>query len=336
MAGCLPIALMEVMLPASKFKAPAWEVWAAMTSVYIIWGSTYLFIRLAIDTIPPFLMAAVRFIIAGTLLYVFRRWRGDPAPRPREWRSAAVVGLCLIAGGNGAVVWAEQRVPTGLTALLVGMTPLWIVALDWLRPFHRLRGKPGGRRPAMQALLGVLVGFFGVVMLIGLNALGGLGGVDPLGALALLLGTLLWASGSLYNRTARLPQSPFMGTAMEMLAGAGGLLVMSFVTGDWGKLDVAAVSTQSVLAIAYLIVFGSWVAFSAYVWLLRVAPTPLVSTYAYVNPVVAIALGSFFVGERITSRELVAAAFILAAVVLTTTARAAPQRADGQWVANDG
>ena len=336
MAGHLPAALMEVLLPAAKYKAPAWEIWVALTSVYIIWGSTYLGIRLAIDTIPPFLMATVRFVIAGTLLYLFRRWRGDPAPRPHEWRSAAVVGLCLIAGGNGAVVWAEQRVPTGLTALLIGMTPLWIVALDWLRPFHRLRGGPGGQRPATQALFGVLIGFVGVVMLIGLNALGGLGGVDPLGALALVLGTLLWASGSLYNRTARLPQSPLMGTAMEMLAGAGGLLVLSFMTGDWGKLDVAAVSTKSVLAVAYLIVFGSWVAYSAYVWLLRVAPTPLVSTYAYVNPVVAIALGSLFIGERIAPRELIAAAFILAAVVLTTTARAAPQRADGQLVSSDG
>jgi drug/metabolite transporter (DMT)-like permease len=336
MAGHLSTALMEVTLPASKYKAPAWEIWVALTSVYIIWGSTYLGIRIAIDTIPPFLMAAVRFLIAGALLYLFRRWRGDPVPRPREWRSAAVVGLCLIAGGNGAVVWAEQRVPTGLTALMIGMTPLWIVALDWLRPFHRLRGRPGGTRPAMQALLGVLVGFFGVVMLIGLNTLGGLGGVDPLGALALVLGTLCWACGSLYNRTARLPQSPFMGTAMEMLAGAGGLLVMSLVAGDWGKLNVAAVSMKSVLAMAYLIVFGSWVAYSAYVWLLRVAPTPLVATYAYVNPMVAIALGSLFVGERITPRELIAAGLILAAVMLTTTARAAPQRTDGQLVTSDG
>jgi drug/metabolite transporter (DMT)-like permease len=323
---------MEVRLPASKYKAPAWEIWVALTSVYIIWGSTYLAIRFAIDTIPPFLMAAVRFIIAGTLLYLFRRWRGDPAPLPREWRSAIIIGFCLIAGGNGAVVWAEQRVPTGLTALMIGMTPLWIVALDWIRPFHRLRGQPGGRRPPMQALLGVLVGFFGVVLLIGLNAFGSLGGVDPLGALALVLGTFLWASGSLYNRTARLPRSPFMATAMEMLAGAGVLLILSLVAGDWAKLDLAAVTSKSLLAMAYLVVFGSWIAFSAYVWLLRVAPTPLVATYAYVNPVVALALGSLFAGEKITPRDLVAAAFILGAVVLTTTAPRAPRRAEGQPV----
>ncbi|MCX6032937.1 MAG: EamA family transporter [Chloroflexi bacterium] len=319
-------------MPA-KYRAPAWAIWAALGSVYVIWGSTYLGIRFAIETMPPFLMGAVRLLIAGGLLYGLRRLVGDPAPTRREWRSAAIVGLCLMTGGNGAVVWAEQRVPSGLTALLVGMTPLWIVLLDWLQPFHRLarvvwpgRARPAGQRPARRAWLGLTIGLIGMAVLIGPHSIGNVGGVDLLGAAALLLGTLAWAAGSLYNRTARLPSSPLLGTAMEMLAGAGGLLVLSIAFGDWGRLNLAAVSGKSLLALTYLIIFGSWVAFSAYIWLLRVAPTPLVATYAYVNPVVAMILGSLLAGEPITSRSAIAAAIILAGVVLTTTARpAAPK-----------
>ena len=314
-------------MSSSTQKAPALVLWAALGSVYIIWGSTYLAIRFAIETMPPFLMAAVRFLIAGGLLYAFRRLRGDPPPTPREWRSAVIVGLCLMAGGNGSVVWAEQRVPSGITALLIAMVPLWLVLLDWLRPFHWLayvlapgRARPVGRRPVARAWLGLLIGLAGMIVLIGPHSFGG-GGIDLLGVAALVFGTLSWAAGSLYNRTARLPHSPFLATAMEMLGGAAGLFVLSLLFGDWSRLNLGAISRQSLLGFAFLIVFGSWIAFSAYVWLLRVAPTPLVATYAYVNPVVAMILGSVMAAEPITPRSILAAAIILAAVVLTTTAR---------------
>ncbi len=305
----------------SQYRVPTWSVWAALFSVYLIWGSTYLGIRIAIETVPPFLMAASRFLVAGGLLYLWRRGRGDPAPTAAEWRSAAVVGLCLMAVGNGAVVWAEQRVPSGLTALLIGMTPLWFMVLDWVKPLDRLRGRSGGARPARRGLLGLAIGLIGMAVLVGPSSLGG-SSVDPLGAAAVLVGTLFWAGGSLYSRTARLPKSPLLGTSMEMLTGAGALLVMSLLFGDWGRLNLAAISARSLTSLLYLTFVGSLVAFSAYIWLLRVAPTSLVATYAYVNPVVALLLGNLIAAEPITPRALLAAVIILSGVVLITTAPA--------------
>ena len=294
------------------------RIWVALLSIYLIWGSTYLGIRVAIETIPPFLMGGIRFLIAGSVLYLLRRARGDRTPTPLQWRAAAVVGLFLIGGGNGSVVWAEQRVPSGITALVIGMTPLWIVLFDWLRP--------GGRKPHPRALMGVLIGFAGILLLVGFKNIAGGGSIDPLGAAVILFGTLNWAVGSLYGRTAPVPRSPFLATGVEMLAGGAVLLLLGTVTGQWSSFDPSAISTRSLLALGYLIVFGSWIAFSAYVWLLRNAPTPLVATYAYVNPIVAIFLGSLLADEPLTPRVLLAAAIILTAVVLTTTARTSAPR----------
>lgn len=282
-----------------------------MVAVYIVWGSTYLAIKFAVQTMPPFLMASTRFLIAGSILYLFRRLWKDPRPQRTEWRSAAIVGFFLLVVANGCVVWAEQRVPSGIAALLVAAAPLWMVLIDWVRP--------PGRPPAKLALLGVLLGFAGIVVLIGPSEFIGIeGSIDRLGALALLISSFSWAFGSLYSRQAKLPASPLLWTGMEMLMGGFGLLLVGTIAGEWQQLQLAEISTRSIIGLVYLIVFGSWVGFAAYTWLLRVASTTLVSTYAYVNPLVAIWVGNFLANEPITPRVLIAAAVIIGSVVLIT------------------
>ena len=287
-----------------------WTIWAALVAVYLVWGSTYLAIRFAVETIPPFMMASARFLSAGVILFAWRRAAGDPAPSKVEWRSAAIVGMFLLLGGNGGVVWAEKRVVSSVAALMVAATPLWMVLIDALRP--------GGKKPGVNAILGIVIGFFGIALLIGPNQLtGGEGGVDILGAVVLLVAAFLWSAGSLYSRTAKLPDSPLLGTSMEMLVGGACLLLLSVVTGEWRGLDVGAITTTSWISLGYLIVFGALVGYTAYTWLLRVAPTPLVATYAYVNPVVAVILGYFLADEPLTLRSFFAAIIIVSAVVLT-------------------
>jgi drug/metabolite transporter (DMT)-like permease len=260
---------------------------------------------------PPFLTAGVRFLIAGAVLYAFSRLRGDPAPLKIEWRSAAIVGFFLLVGGNGGVMWVEQRVASGIAALMIASLPLWIAILDALRP--------GGHRPGRWVILGVLVGFAGIIILIGpAQVIGIEGQVDLLGAGVLLLASLSWAVGSLYNRGAKLPASPLLGTGMQMLLGSAGLFILGTQSGEWRQLDISAVSTQSWLGLIYLIIFGSWVGFVSYVWLLRVALIMLVSTYAYVNPLVAIFMGSLLAGEELTPRVLLAAIAILGSVAMVT------------------
>jgi len=295
------------------------KIWLAMLSVYIFWGSTYLAIRFAVETMPPFLMAATRFLIAGAILYLWRRAAGDPAPTRVEWRSAVVVGLLLLLGGNGGVVWAEQRVVSGIAALMVGSAPLWMVLVDALRP--------GGVRPNLQTMLGVLVGFGGIVLLIGPGNFGNGGGLDRVGVIVLLIASFFWALGSLYSRQARLPASPLLGTGMEMLMGGAGLVVAGTLTGEWSRLDLGAITAPSLWGLAYLIVFGSLVGFASYTWLLRVAPTPLVSTYAYVNPLIAVLLGNLLAQEPLTARILVSTLIIVGSVALINTSRkaASPQ-----------
>lgn len=293
------------------------QVATAFAAVYVLWGSTYFAIKVAIETLPPFWMAASRFLVAGGLLYLWARRRGAPAPQPVHWRSALVVGGLLLLGGNGGVVWSEQRVPSGLAALLVATVPLWMVMLDGA-------GR-GWRRPPAQVLAGVAMGLGGVALLVGPGRFGGSHGVDPLGAAVLILASLSWTAGSLYSRRARLPASPLLATAMEMLGGGLGLVVAGAVAGEWHRLDLAAVSPRSILAVAYLVIFGSLVGFTAYIWLLRVTTPPLVATYAYVNPVVAVFLGWALAGEPVTARTLLAAGVIVGAVMMITTYRARPQ-----------
>jgi len=296
----------------SEHRASSLAIWSALIVVYIIWGSTYLAIRYAVETTPPFLMAAVRFIVSGGFLYLLRRANGDPKPKAVEWRSAAIIGVFLLVGGNGGVVWAEQFVSSSLAALLVATVPLWMVVLDALRR--------SGQRPAFLPGAGILIGFAGVVLLVGYAAVDA-GPLNLRGEVVLIIASLSWATGSLYSKNARLPESQLLGTGMEMLAGGAALLLASYAVGELNGLDVFGASPRSILALFYLIVFGSG-AFAAYVWLLRVAPTPLVATYAYVNPLVAVLLGYFLAQEPMTGRTLVAAALIIASVVLVSV----PQR----------
>ncbi len=292
---------------------PRWQVIAAFAAVYLIWGSTYLGIRFAIETIPPYLMAGTRFLAAGVLLYVWQRLYGVPRPNRLHWRSALIIGGLLLLGGNGSVTWAEQRVPSGLASLLIATVPLWISLLDWLRP--------GGTRPGGRVIAGLVVGFVGMVVLVGPTSLAGGSQVDPAGALALLGAALSWAVGSLYSRTphAQQPDSPLMGTAIEMLAGGALLMMVALVRGELTRFDPAAVSLRSGLALGYLILFGAIVGFSCYIWLLKVTTPARASTYAYVNPIVAVFLGWALASEPLSPRTLIAAPMIIAAVVLITS-----------------
>jgi drug/metabolite transporter (DMT)-like permease len=290
------------------------RVWTALVTVYIVWGSTYLAIRFAVESMPPFLMAATRFLIAGAILFGWRWLAGDRRPMKLEWRSAAIVGLLLLTGGNGNVVWAEQHVASGVAALIVGSAPLWMVAIDAFRP--------GGKKANLQTWAGVMIGFVGIMILISPWKLArNPQSSEILGILSLLLGAFLWAIGSLYSRGAKLPASPLLGTSMEMLAGGLGLLVLGTLTGEWSRLNLSAITARSLWGLAYLIVFGALVGYSAYTWLLRNAPTPLVSTYAYVNPLVAILMGSIFAAEPLTPRILIAALIVVSSVVLINTVR---------------
>jgi drug/metabolite transporter (DMT)-like permease len=291
-----------------------WRVAAALGTVYLIWGSTYLAIRFAIETTPPLLMAGVRFFIAGAVLYSWMRLRGAPRPTRAQWGSAAIVGLLLLVLGNGGVVVAEQVLPSSITALLVATVPLWMALLDWARP--------DGVRPSAAAIVGLLFGFAGVALLIGPAEFAGGGRVNLVGTIIVLVAAVCWASGSLYSRSGRLPSSPLMGTAIEMLAGGAILLVVGSARGELARVHLSAISARSAISIAYLIVFGSLVAFSAYIWLLRATTPSVVSTYAYVNPMVAVLLGWAFAGEQLTLRTLLAAAIIVAGVVVITSFQA--------------
>lgn len=279
----------------------------AFAAVYVIWGSTYLAIQYAIETLPPFLMAGVRFIIAGGILYLWARLRGVPRPRRIHWRSALIIGGLLLLFGNGLVAWAEQFVASGQAALLVAMVPIWTVLLEWIRP--------GGVRPSPTVLLGVCLGFFGLILLIG----PGLGGsIHTGGVIALLISSLSWTIGSLYARGAPLPRSPTLTNGIEMLAGGVLLLAVGFARGEWQSVELAAISGQSVIALVYLIIFGSLIGFSSFIYILTHASPTRVSTYAYVNPVVAVLLGWALAGEPLTARTIVATVIIVSSVALLT------------------
>jgi drug/metabolite transporter (DMT)-like permease len=288
---------------------------AALGIVYVVWGSTYLAIAVADRTLPPLLMLAVRFALAGGLLYAWSAWRGDLAaarPGRREWTAAAVAGGLLLFVDTGGVAWAEQRVASGLTALLVAAVPLFTALLD--RTVFGVRLSLGG-------IAGIATGLLGVALLVGQSA-----HVDPVGAAVILGAALAWAAGSAYARVAALPSPPFLSAAMQMLCAAALLSVAGAATGELGRVHPAAISAGSLAAFAFLVVFGSIVAFTAYGWLLRSgAPSVLVSTYAYVNPAVAVLLGWLFAGEAVGGREVAAGAIILASVGMLALPGHAPQ-----------
>jgi len=292
----------------SPYGAPVFSVWLALSTVYLIWGSTYLAIRFTVETAPPFLSAAARFGLSGAFLFVWRRVAGDPNPTRTEWRNASIVGIFLLVGGNGGVVWAAQFIPSSLAALLVSTVPLWMILFDLIRP--------GGIGPGRSALAGILIGFCGALLLIGWSA----DQASPenlYGAMAVLIAACLWAIGSIFGKTAQLPPSALMTTAIEMLVGGAALASIAYGFGEINSFALSTVSSRSGTAWTYLTVIGP-AAFIAYAWLLRVAPIPLVATYSYVNPLVAIILGYFLGNEILTPRILLAAGLIIGSVALVS------------------
>jgi drug/metabolite transporter (DMT)-like permease len=280
----------------------------AFLAIYTIWGSTYLFIRFGVETLPPFMMAGGRFLAAGTLMYGWMRWRGVPAPTAPQWRSATIIGAMLLLVGNGGVTWAEQLIPSGVTALLISTSPIWFVMLDWIWF--------GAPRPTGRVVGGLALGLVGVAWLIGPEKILQGGGFAPSGILVLMVATASWAGGSLYSRRASLPASPFMATAIEMLSGGALLLIASAITGEPWRFDPSVVTLKSLLSVVYLAIFGSVVGFTAYVWLLRVVSPARVSTYAFVNPVIAVFLGWTLGGEEFSTRMGFAAVGIVVGVVM--------------------
>jgi drug/metabolite transporter (DMT)-like permease len=299
---------------------PRRRVILAFASVYVIWGSTYLAIRIAIETLPPLLMAGTRFLIAGAALYVGSRMRGAEPSTRVHWRSTAIVGALLFLGGNGALVLGEKRVPSGLAALLLSVIPLWMVLLGSTE--HK------GVKLGPRVLTGLLLGLAGITLLVGPSELLGHGQVDPLGAAILLVGSLSWAGGSLYSRRTLLPKSTMLAASMEMVAGGAILIVAGLVLGEAQALDVTNVSMRSALGLVYLITFGSLLGFTSYNWLLTHSTPARLSTYAYVNPVVAVFLGWILAGEPVTLRTVLATAVIVSAVALIITHR--PRSAPGR------
>jgi drug/metabolite transporter (DMT)-like permease len=283
------------------------KVWLALLAIYIVWGSTYLAIRFAVETIPPFFHAGLRFLVSGLVLLVWRKLAGDPLPTRKQWISLAIIGTLLLLGGNGLVSWAEQTIPSGVAALIIGAVPMFLVIAEAFRP--------GGIKPTWRVIVGLLIGFTGIYLLVGPSEFAGGMKLDPLGVLALLTACALWASGSVYSKHADLPKSALMMTGAEMLMGSLSLFIVSVATGELKGFNFAQVSDSSWLGLAYLITFGSMIGFVSYAWLLQNAPISLVATYAYVNPLVAVLLGFLFAGEDLSLRILAASVIIIGSVV---------------------
>lgn len=286
-----------------------WKVLAAFAAIYVIWGTTYLAMRIGVETIPPFFMASSRFLMAGIPMYFFLRRRGIPNPSARQWRDGALIGMLFLVGGNGLVTWSEQEVPSGVAALVVATMPLWLTLLDWM--FYR------GPRPTLRIACGLLLGLAGIVLLIGpAQIIAGETEIDLTSLLVLMMAPVFWSIGSLHARKSVLPKNVFMTTAIQMITGGTALALVSLLSFEFWRYDLTAISVPSVLATVYLAVFGSIVALSSYVWLLQRTTTARVSTYTYVNPVIAVFLGWLVLGETLTARSVVAVVIIVSAVVL--------------------
>jgi drug/metabolite transporter (DMT)-like permease len=288
------------------------RIWTALVAVWIVWGTTYLAIRVVDQSMPPLLAGGLRFVIAGGILFAWSIRRGDregDRPTAAHWRAAALIGAGLVLGGNGFVMLAEKQVPSGFTALMIATVPLWMALADRVL---------FGRRMSPRSLAGLGLGFGGAALLVADSIAGH---VSTAGAVMLVLAALSWTAGSLYARGADLPARSLLGTGMEMLAGGAMQIVAGLLLGEWSKMHPSTFHTSSLLALAYLALFGSLIGFASYTWLIRVAPISLASTYAYVNPVVAVILGSVILGERFDARTLLAGALVIASVALIVSAQ---------------
>lgn len=279
----------------------------AFAATWLIWGSTYLGVALVVRDIPPLVTGGLRNAIAGLALFAWMRWRGAPRPTARQWRDAAIVGTLLLGGGNGAVTWAAKREPSGVVALMVALVPLWLMVFGWV-------GRRGVR-PAFLEVLGVSTGLAGIALLVSTDANAG-GSVSWLGFGVLIGSTIAWSVGSLYARTRAPMPMPLAGTGMEMMIGGLALFITAAFFGEYGQVDLSGVGPTAAISLAYLIVFGSIIGFSAYKWLLTQVRPALAGTYAFVNPVVAVALGWAFAGEAFTPRLAVAMLLITGAVAM--------------------
>jgi drug/metabolite transporter (DMT)-like permease len=319
---------------AGAFTAPAALVWTAILILYVVWGSTYLGIRVAVETIPPFVLAASRFVLAGSIMLVavsIIRRGSLPLPTRRQWRDSLLIGSLLMGGGMGAVAWGEQTVPSGIAGVLIAMMPAWVAVFG--RVFFN-------ERLPRTAVVGIVTGMLGVVLLVGTGVAVDRS-LDPAGVAALVISPMAWAAGSMFAaHRADLPKDPFVTTGMQMLTGGLVLAALSVVTGELAAFDPAAVSQSSAVAFVYLTVVGSLVAFTAYAWVLRHAPLPLIATYAFVNPVIAVCLGSLILDEPITPVQLVAGGVIVLGVALIILARSrmapAEDRSHGEGVRTTG
>ncbi len=288
----------------------------AFAAIYLIWGSTYLGIRVAVESMPPFLMAAGRFLLAGGALFTFLKLRGAAWPTAKQWRINAIIGTFLLLGGNGAVSWAEQFVPSGITALLIGVSPLFIVLTEWVWP--------GGERPSAATMGALLLGFAGVTWLAAPWENPAEGGLNLGGVAAILLACVSWSVGSIYSRRSKHGTDLFLASSMQMLAGGVALTIVALIHHDFAALNFAAITPKAWWAFSYLVVVGSLVGFSTFVWLMKHSTPARVSTYAYVNPVVAVFLGWLLLQEPIGPRTLVASAIIVASVAIITVQKSKP------------
>jgi drug/metabolite transporter (DMT)-like permease len=290
------------------------KIWLALIALYIVWGSTYLGIKFAIETIPPFFHAGVRFLISGLILVIWQRSAGQSMPTRKQWISTAIIGTLLLLGGNGLVAWAEQFIPSGIAALIIGSSPMFLVIGEAIRP--------NGVKPNWQGIVGLLIGFVGIFILVGPSEIsGGSTKLNPFGVMALLAACLFWATGSIYSKTADLPKSSLMNTGAQMLMGSMSLFIVSLISGELNGWDVTAVSARSLYGLTYLTLVGSLVGFASYGWLLQNAPISLVSTYAYVNPIVAVLLGTLFANEVLEPRIWVATGIIIGSVIFINSTR---------------
>jgi drug/metabolite transporter (DMT)-like permease len=281
----------------------------ALSAVYVFWGGTYLAMKIAIETIPPFIMGGTRFLTAGLLVYIWGIYKGQEPPEKSHWLYASLLGILMLLIGQGGIIWAQQYVPSGVAAIIFATVPLWMTLISWVCQ--------GAQRPNNLVIFGLFLGFFGIVLQVKNSLLGvDINSNHWAGYIVLILAAVSWAWGSVYSRVFRLPASPLMSIALQMLTGGTFYIVVSLLKGEWKQFEVLSISLGSMLSLGYLILFGSIIGFGAYIWLLKVADPTMVSTYAYVNPVVAVFLGCTLAGEPLTLNDAVVAMLILTSVVI--------------------